>query len=134
MKIRAYIRNTPSRHLAEVSTDGAARELGIPAKSAARGSAANGGELLMLALATCYCNDLFREAARLDIALDEVEVAASADFPGVGLAAENIRYSARISSTATKEQIEALLATTDKVAEIHNTVRAGVPVALESWP
>ena len=133
MHIRACVRNTPSRHLAEIATDGAARELAIPAKSGARGSGANGGELLMLALATCYCNDLFREAARLDITLDEVEVAASADFPGVGLAAENIRYAARISSSATKEQIERLLATTDQVAEIHNTVRAGTPVTLEGW-
>ena len=34
-------------------------------KSPGRGSAVNGGEFLVLALATCYCNDLYREAERL---------------------------------------------------------------------
>jgi uncharacterized OsmC-like protein len=92
----------------------------------------NGGELLMLALATCYCNDLYREAARLGIALDGVEVHASARFEGIGLAASDIRYRAKVSSSASAEQIATLLRTTDTVAEIHNTVRTGVPVVFES--
>jgi hypothetical protein len=31
------------------------------------GSSANGGELLCLALATCYCNDVYREAKKRGI-------------------------------------------------------------------
>ena len=85
----------------------------------------------MLALATCYCNDLYREAARLGIAIDSVEVEASAEFAGVGLAASDIRYRARVASSAAPERIAELLGQTDAVAEIHNTVRAGVPVTLE---
>lgn len=84
----------------------------------------------MLALATCYCNDLYREAARLSILLDGVEVEASAEFPGIGLAATDIRYRARISSPAPASAIEDLLRQTDAVAEVHNTLRAGVPVEL----
>ena len=52
----------------------------------------------MLALATCYCNDLYSEAARLGLSVESVEVEASAEFPGVGLAATNIAYRARVSS------------------------------------
>jgi uncharacterized OsmC-like protein len=88
----------------------------------------------MLALATCYCNDIYREAARLKIEVDSVEVEATADFEGVGLAASNIHYRARVSSPASEEEVTALLRETDAVAEVHNTVRSGVAVQLLPWP
>ena len=77
----------------------------------------------MLALATCYCNDLYREAARLGVRLEQVEVEASADFPGIGLVATNITYHAKVSSPASEAEIAELLRQTDAVAEVHNTVR-----------
>ncbi len=46
----------------------------IPPKASGFGSSASGGELLMLALATCYCNDIYREAAKMGIELTDVEV------------------------------------------------------------
>ena len=91
----------------------------------------NGGEFLMLALATCYCNDLYREAERLGMLIESVEVEANAEFPGIGLAATNISYRAKVSSPASDAEIAELLRVTDAVAEIHNTVRSGVPVELE---
>ncbi len=84
----------------------------------------------MLALATCYCNDLYREAERLGIAIEGAEVEASGEFPGVGLAAKNISYRAKVHSSATAAEIQRLLQETDAVAEVHNTVRSGVPVRL----
>ncbi len=132
MKISATIRNKAQTHDTTVSTGDSTRTLDVPAKPSGQGSAVNGGEFLMLALATCYCNDLYREAARMNIVVDAVEVQASADFDGVGLAATNIRYSAFVSSPAPTEHIRELLRVTDTVAEIHNTVRAGVPVTLEA--
>lgn len=89
------------------------------------GSGVNGGEFLMLALGTCYCNDLYREAASLGIVLHAVEVEATAEFPGGGVAATNIRYRASVSSLAAAGEIEALLRRTDAVAEVHNTLRSG---------
>lgn len=86
----------------------------------------------MLALATCYCNDLYREAARLGIPIDSVEVEASADFPGIGLAATNVCYRAKVSSPAPAAQVAELLLQTDAVSEVHNTLRAGVAVTMES--
>jgi len=128
MKISATVKNAQSTHEVVVRTDTAEQSLLVPPKPADRGSAVNGGEFLMLALATCYCNDLYREAARLGIPLDSVEVEASAEFPGIGLAATDIRYRASISSPAPASAIEDLLRQTDAVAEVHNTLRAGVPV------
>lgn len=134
MQICAHVNSSPDGHAVSVSTSGVATSLAVPAKPGARGSAVNGGEFLMLALATCYCNDLYREAARLDIAVDAVEVEAVADFDGVGLSATNIRYAARVSSPAPGEDVARLLRETDAVAEVHNTVRKGVPVHLAPWP
>lgn len=87
----------------------------------------------MLALATCYCNDVYREAARLGIEVTAVEVEASAQFEGIGLAATNVRYRARVASPAATAQIARLLEETDAVAEVHNTVRAGASIELVPW-
>jgi organic hydroperoxide reductase OsmC/OhrA len=133
MKVTATVKNSGATHEVVVATAGAKRSLAVPAKPAGGGSAVNGGEFLMLALATCYCNDLYREAARLNIALTAVEVEASAAFDGVGLAASNVTYRARVQSHEPKERIELLLRETDAVAEIHNTMRAPTSVTLVPW-
>ena len=130
MKITAIVTNSATGHAVIVRTGDSAQPLTVPPKSSGKGSAINGGEFLMLALATCYCNDLYREAERLAVPIDGVEVEASAEFPGVGLAATDITYRATVSSSASSSAITQLLRETDAVAEIHNTVRAGVPVEL----
>lgn len=127
MQITAQVLNSAGSHSVRVSTAGQTRPLPVPGRPGG-GSAVNGGEFLMLALATCYCNDLYREAARLQLQLDEVEVEASAVFDGIGLAARDISYRARVVSPAAPEQIEQLLRETDAVAEVHNTLRAGAAV------
>lgn len=131
MQIAATVRNTVAGHETSVSTDDDRRSLAVAGRSTGRGSSVNGGEFLMLALATCYCNDLYREAGRLAIPIDGVEVEASATFPGPGLAAVDIRYRARVESTASPEAIARLLDETDAVAEVHNTIRGGARVERE---
>ena len=130
MEISATVRSSASAHEAIVRTGTASQPLAVPAKANGLGSSINGGEFLMLALATCYCNDLYREAVRLGIAIEGAQVEAAAEFPGVGLAATNIRYRAVVKSSASAEAVALLLRETDAVAEVHNTVRAGVPVEL----
>ncbi|GAA0889398.1 hypothetical protein GCM10009121_22790 [Rhodanobacter soli] len=130
VEISAIVRNSGTGFVVSVRTDSASQNLAIPPKSSGQGSGVNGGEFLLLALATCYCNDLYREASRLGISLAAVEVEATADFPGIGLAATDIRYRAKVTSPAAASAIAELLRHTDAVAEVHNTVRAGVPVTL----
>ena len=115
---------------AVVTTDGAAKTIPLPGKPGG-GSAINGGELLMLALATCYCNDLYREAQRDGIPVDGVEVEASAQFPGRGVGAANVRYGASVSSAAPDDVVQKLLRDTDGVAEIHRSLRAGTYVGFD---
>lgn len=130
MQITAIVTNSATGHEVIVRTGNSAQPLSVPPKRSGKGSAINGGEFLMLAVATCYCNDLYREAERLAVPIEGVEVEASAEFPGIGLAATNITYRATVSSSASSSAIAQLLRETDAVAEIHNTVRAGVPVEL----
>lgn len=133
MQISALVRNAHGSHDVTVATDGTTQRIAISCKPEGFGSAVNGGEFLMLALATCYCNDLYREAARIQLPIESVEVEAWADFDGVGLAASNISYRARVMSPASRAEIDALLDRTDAVAEVHNTLRAGRSVVRQAW-
>jgi organic hydroperoxide reductase OsmC/OhrA len=133
MEISARVLNGGGSHQATVATGGTAQDVAIRPKATGAGSAVNGGELLMLALATCYCNDIYREAAGMNIAVESVEVEARADFNGVGLGATGVAYRARIRSDASDAQIAALLDRTDAVAEVHNTLRAGTAVIRCQW-
>jgi uncharacterized OsmC-like protein len=72
----------------------------------------NGGELLFLALATCYCNDVYREAAKRGIQVDGVEVTVSGDFEAEGSPAQRVRYRAaivRVITPVTLEDIDAVV-------------------------
>lgn len=133
MEISAHVRNTPDGHAVHVSTADRAQYLLVPGKPEGRGSAVNGGELLMAALATCYCNDLYREAGRLGIEIRGCEVTATAEFDGVGRAASSITYAARVESPASAEEVARLLDEADRLAEVHNTLRAGCPVERVAW-
>jgi len=73
------------------------------------GSAVNGGELLLLALATCYCNDLYREATKRNIALSGVEVECTGDFGVEGETRSNFCYRVRAVSDAPVETIGELI-------------------------
>lgn len=129
MEIAATV-SSGTEHRVVVRTGASERALDIPARPDGPGSAVNGGELLMAALATCYCNDLYREAARRGIRIERACVEAVAQFPGIGLAATDVSYRARIDSPASAAEIARLLRETDAVAEVHNTLRQGVTVRL----
>ncbi len=82
----------------------------------------------MLALATCYCNDVFREADAFGISVKEVRVEAHADFDAAGKPASSIEYRAELVADAPMETVHELLRHVDSVAEIHLTVRRGTEV------
>jgi organic hydroperoxide reductase OsmC/OhrA len=131
MKIAARLRNTPDANEITLQTNERSHTVDIPIKAIGRGSDANGGELLFLALATCYCNDIYREAAKRGIEVHEVDVTVEGEFGAEGEVARRIVYRPRLKAAATEDELRALLFHTDGVAEIHNTLRAGVPVTLD---
>jgi len=132
MKITATVLNEVEAHRVVVCTGESSRSIEIPPKETGSGSSVNGGELLMAALATCYCNDIYREAAKRKINFESVEVEAEAEFEAEGEAAKAVSYRACVKARASEDDIRALVVHTDKVAEIQNTVRAPTPVLLKS--
>lgn len=130
MKISAQVWNHEGSHQVQVITDGKAQSIVIPPKSSGFGSSLNGGEVLFLALATCYCNDLYREAYRMNIHVESVEVEVQGDFGEPGEPAKNVTYRAKVAAQASQAEIHQLMLHTDKVAEIQNTPRVGTPVKL----
>ena len=125
MQFRGHVSNARTEHHAEVAVGDRRTAIQIAPKASGRGSSVSGGELLMLALATCYCNDLHREAAKMGIELAQVDVDCTAEFASEGAAASDVTYTARISARASEDQIRELAARADALAEIQNTVRGG---------
>ena len=128
MKIISRVENSQGRHEVTLQTTDHVHSLAIPPRSTGFGSSVNGGELLFLALATCYCNDIYREAAKRGLKVDQVEVVVAGDFGAEGQAARNVTYRAKVSAHAGEAQIQELMRQTDQVAEIQNTLRLGMPV------
>jgi organic hydroperoxide reductase OsmC/OhrA len=133
MLISATVDNKFQRHQVTLTTSGKSHTVDIQPRASGLGSSANGGELLCLAMATCYCNDIYREAAKLGIEVTEVEVQASAEFDGEGSPANRLSYRVVVRAKAPEARIRELITHTDKVAEIQNTLRLGLPVTLESF-
>jgi len=131
MNISARVTNQSGRHTTAVQTNGREQSLTIPPKPDGFGSGINGGELLFLALATCYCNDLYREGRKRGIEIAKVEVEVSGEFGAEGAPAKNIRYRASVDARSPREAILDLMRHTDTVAEIQNTLRASSPVTLD---
>ena len=130
MKITAKVENSKDNHQVTLKTNDNVHSIAIPPKSTGYGSSANGGELLFLALATCYCNDIYREAAKRNIKVERVEVNVEGDFGAEGEHARNVTYRARVFAQASEDEIRALMEFTDTVSEIQNSLRIGTPVIL----
>ena len=101
-----------------------------PEQAGGMGSGFSGGELLLLAIGGCYCNDIFREAAKRGIVIKSVQVDVQADWGGEPVRAQNVTYSTRIEAEASEADILDLIEQTDRVAEIPNSLRLDTPVIL----
>lgn len=132
MKISAAINNKYGEHTIVLSTNDNSQSITISPKPGGYGSSVNGGELLCLALATCYCNDIYREAAKRNLKVENIEVEVESIFGAEGEPAQNIIFSSKVTALGNKEEIEELMKYTDKVSEIQNTLRKGISVTLNN--
>lgn len=95
-----------------------------------QGMGFNGGQLLLLSLGACYANDVFREADRRGLEVLGVRVVVECDWDGDPVRATNVRFSTRVEAEADEDEILELIQHVDEIAEVHNTLRDGVPVEL----
>jgi uncharacterized OsmC-like protein len=130
MKYSALIKNNSGDHQVTLKIGEKEQTLAIVPRPTG-GSSVSGGELLFLALATCYCNDLYREASKWGINVESVEVEVEGDFEAAGKPASNIVYRAKVNADESPEKIRELMLHTDTVVEIQNTLRVGTPVKFE---
>lgn len=130
MQISATVRSQFNQLQTTVQTNGIAKNLQIAPKPNGYGSSISGGELLMLSLATCFCNDIYREAAKRNINVSNVEVEFTGEFGAEGQPGFNFKYKVHVDADASPSEIEDLVQYTDKVAEIHNTLRKGIEINL----
>ena len=130
MKITAKVENSKDNYQVTLQTNDNVHSIVIPPKPAGYGSTANGGELLFLALATCYCNDIYREAAKRNIKVERVEVNVEGEFGAEGEPTKRVLYQARVFAHASDDEIREMMKFTDTVAEIQNTLRMRTPVVL----
>ena len=127
MKVAAHLVNQPGDQSVRVSTNGSEKRIAIEARPEG-GSAINGGELLFAAIATCFCNDVYREAKKRGITVSSVAVEVEGEFGKEGQPANHVVYRASVAADASAAEVAELLAHTDRVAEIHNTLRTVVDV------
>jgi len=132
MIISATIHNRRDANAIVVQTDSNRKTINIPGKAEGLGSSINGGELLLLALATCFCNDLYREGARKNMTIQSVDVTVSGTFAREHEPATDIRYQVNVQAPAhSPQEINDLIQFVDAIAEVHNTLRKGAHVTLQ---
>ena len=132
MKISAKVSSSFNQQSVSVKTGDSEKTLTIPVKSTGYGSGINGGEFVALALATCYCNDICREAAKRNLKVSHVEVETNSEFGKDGEPGFNFSYSVKIEGDSDREVLNDLIKHTDAMAEIQNTLRKGAEVKLMS--
>jgi uncharacterized OsmC-like protein len=86
--------------------------------------------LLLLAIGGCYNNDIFREAAKRDIRVKNVQITVNADWAGEPVRAQNVSFSVMVEADASENEILDLIRHTDDVAEIPNSLRLRTEVRL----
>lgn len=130
---RAAVSNRKNFHQVALHVNDANRSIDIPPRLGGSGSSITGGELLFLAIATCYCNDIYREANKRGITVHQVDVSVEGEFAGEGLPSGDIRYRARVQADAGEAAIQEMMRYVDEIAEVHNTIRRGTSVEMAAW-
>jgi uncharacterized OsmC-like protein len=131
LKIKASVINQENTNEVFLQTNDNVHTINIPPKGNGFGSSANGGELLFLSLAACFANDIYREALKMGITVQKVEVEVSGDFGAEGEPANNINYEVKLTANSDEKTLNELINRTDKKAEIHNTLRTINTVTLK---
>lgn len=130
MKYSASMHNVDGKLDVVVKKGDSVSALEIAPRHDGFGSSISGGEILFLAIATCYCNDIYRESKKLGIKVDHVEVDVDGDFAGPGEPATNVACRIKVAAQASEEEIRKLVEHTDSIAEIPMSLRRGTQVAI----
>jgi organic hydroperoxide reductase OsmC/OhrA len=130
MHITAHVINRQASNIVNLRSGEREHSITMPTKPDGLGFLANGGEILLLALATCYCNGLYREAHRQGLAIEGVDVEVMGEYSGEGEPVGSLSYRATAWTSSPKQKVFDVMAHTDTVSEIHNTLRKAAEIQL----
>ena len=103
-----------------------------PAAAGGGGLGFSGGQLLYMAIAACWSNDLYREAATMGVGLDGVEITVDGDFPARGDGSTPITVELVVRSSAPEERVRELIAEVERIAEIPRAIRDATPIEVKA--
>ena len=101
-----------------------------PVAAGGGGLGFNGGQLLYLSIAACVSNDVYPEAGTMGTTVRRAEAEVVGASPARGAASTPIDVRLTIEADADDAAIDALVAEVDRVAEIPNSLRGTIPVAI----
>ncbi len=129
---RVHLRTIDGGPTALVSAGSLSTITDRPATAGGRGLGFNGGQLLYAAIAGCYSNDLYREAATLGIRLARVSVSVDGDFPRRGEPSTRVSVDLEVEGDSSEGALRELVELVDRIAEIPNSIRGTTPVELRN--
>jgi organic hydroperoxide reductase OsmC/OhrA len=119
---RAAVGRAGAHHVVADRPEGKAGGLGL---------GFNGGELLALAVGGCFCNDIQALADEMEVKLADLKVTVSIDFGGTPSRATSVRMEVDCKLTNGTDPAP-LIERAKRLTTIGNSLRAGVPVEIES--
>ena len=123
-----HVRNLRGSSLAIGSSGNHTLTIDRATNAGGEGQGFNGGELLQLALGAWHSNDLFREATKRSITVQDVRVSVSADWGGDPVIAQNVTILVEVDADAEPYLVQDLIDHTFRVAEIPNSLRLGAEI------
>ena len=106
--------------------------VGRPVENGGDGLGYNGGQVLVLAVGTCFYNDLYDAADERGIKIRSIELEIRSGWAGDPVISSGIEISAKVEAEATTAEIEEMVHHVSTISTISNTVRQGTAVLLGS--
>jgi hypothetical protein len=88
----------------------------------------SGAGVLHVAVALCVLNDTFREGGGQGVEVRGVRVSTRGEFDPDTWQSTGVTYAVQVDSPATEDDVSALVARVDAVAEVPRALRAGMTV------
>lgn len=101
LQVNGHVYNSLGAYSTALTTHSNAQSVVNPPRAPGSGSRAKGGDLLFLALATCCCNNVYREATKHGFAVEHREVDVAGQSGAEAEPASQIHYHAKITADAT---------------------------------
>jgi len=130
MKLTVHLTALPDSNTSTGRVNGRSLAIDRCMNGGRSGEGATYGELLCLAVAGGYADELLQEAERCGIRIDRLHISVEAEAENGGRKAGNLAISVRVETNADEHVIMDLIEHTDRVSEVLKSLRLGTSVRL----